>query len=188
MRSEAAGPEVQSNRIGEGKMLVAVCGLVTALSWLTPSDVLTHSASLATFVASMQTVFPAIRAFSELSPHGEVVAFVLAVMWALFPVLLWINATKVHTFESWQPNHMSGLKGYLSLVTLTALVALCAWLIGFYQPASIQGTQGRANAFLYGLTQSRTGLGILSSLTFLAITWFCLALARGFRLMRSSWS
>ena len=166
-------------RMSIGTMLVGFTATVTAVAALMPTDILSRHHSLATFATLMSKAFPAIEVFASHSPHPEVVKLVLALLWAVLPALVWVNATRVHAFETWRPPYVSNrLRAIPMLVVLALALIACIWMIGFSDMRMAQSSMGRGRAFLAGLTHSRVGLGVVSSVTFLAITWIILALAR----------
>lgn len=173
------GAKLKNRRMGIGVMLVMFTAIVTTFAVLIPADVLSRHSSLATFAAMMSKAFPGIKTFADHSPHPEVVSLVLATLWVSLPALIWVNATRVHAFEDWRPPYVtSPLRAVPILIGGLVILAIAIGAMGFSEPRMIQSAKGRATPFVYGMTQSRLGLGVEASLAFLAITWIFIALVR----------
>lgn len=169
----------EKTRMSIKAMLFGFTSIVTAIAVALPADVLSRNAVLAKFASVMCDVFPGIKTFAEHSPHPEVVTFVLALLWAALPALVWLNATRVHAFENWRPPYVSSPLRAVPILAGGVLILLAgAASMGFSDSQMIHSAKGRANLLADGLTQSRIGLGLTSSLAFLAITWIFLALVR----------
>lgn len=173
------GLTLKKRRMSIGVMLVMFTAIVTTFAVLLPADVLSKHPSLGTFAAVMSKSLPGIKTFADHSPHPEVVSLVLATLWAGLPALIWVNATRVHAFEDWHPPYVaSPLRAVPTLIGGLVILAIIVGAMGFSEPRMIQSAKGRAAPVVYGITQSRIGLGVESSLAFLAITWIFIALVR----------
>ena len=172
-----------SRRISLLTMTLSFVGAATLYALVLPTDVLTNNAWLAKLVEAVERGLPGITTYASQSPHPGVVALVLSTLWLLLPALIWTNATKVHAFESWTPPYVNRRpRAILMLAILLMSLAVIVWLIGFIDTSHFARGQGRARAYGAGIAESRIVLGVLSSLTFLAIAWLFLALLRAIRL------